>query len=104
MSIVIPLLELADDAENLADELGVERARHLLEQQRPRPGYERADDRDPLLLAARQPVGILARAVGEAEAPEQLKAAARASAAAMPPPFTAPRTTFCMTSMCGNRL
>src|SRR5919112_2151763 len=39
-------LELAHQVEHLADELGVERARDLVEQQRARAGRERADDRD----------------------------------------------------------
>ena len=34
---------------------------------------ERAHDRDPLLLAAREPVGVLVALVGEAEAGEQLR-------------------------------
>src|SRR5215210_3219137 len=52
-------LELAYELEHLADKLRVERARDLVEQQRARAGRERADDRDALLLAARQPVGAL---------------------------------------------
>ena len=45
--------------EDLADQLGVERARDLVEQQRPRVRRERAHDRHALLLAARQAVRAL---------------------------------------------
>ena len=51
--------EVADDVEHLADELGVERAGGLVEQQDLRAQGERAGDRDALLLAA----GQLARVV-----------------------------------------
>ena len=73
MSIVIPSRgELADDLEHLGDELGVERARDLVEQHEARLHRERAHDRDALLLAAGEPVGILLALVGEAEAGEEL--------------------------------
>ena len=57
--------------EHLGDELGIERARDLVEQQHARLHRERPHDGDPLLLAARQPVGILVRLVGEADALEE---------------------------------
>ena len=58
--------ELADHVEHLRDELRVERARHLVEQQQLRLHRERADDRDALLLPAREPVGVLVALVARA--------------------------------------
>ena len=63
--------ELADHVEHLGDELRVEGARDLVEQQQLGLHRERAHDRDALLLAAREPVGVLVALVGEAEALEQ---------------------------------
>jgi hypothetical protein len=71
------LLELADRGQHLADQLGVERAGDLVEQQRPRPRRERAGDRDPLLLAAGEAVRMLVLAPGEPEPCEQLARAPR---------------------------
>jgi hypothetical protein len=65
-------LELADRLQHLADELGIERARDLVEQQRAGTRRERAGDRDALLLAAREPVGVVVLAPLEPEAVEQL--------------------------------
>src|SRR6476659_10712397 len=49
-----PLLrELPDAREHLGDELGIELARHLVEEEQAWLHRQRADDRDPLLLAAR---------------------------------------------------
>ena len=67
--------QLSDHVEHLGDELGVERARDLVEEHQPRPHGQGAHDRDALLLSARQPVGIVVALVGEAEAGEQLDAA-----------------------------
>ncbi len=64
--------ELADHAQDLRHELGVERARHLVEQHHARTQRERAHDRDSLLLPARKPVGVVVALVGEPEAVEQL--------------------------------
>ena len=62
MTIVMPpRRELADDVEHLGDELRVEGARDLVEEQEVRLHRQRPDDRDPLLLAARQPVRVVAR-------------------------------------------
>ena len=63
--------ELADDVEHLGDELGVERARDLVEEQQPWLHRERAHDRDPLLLAAREAVRVLVALVREPEPLEQ---------------------------------
>ena len=64
--------ELADDSEHLGDELGVERARDLVEQEQSGLHGERAHDRDALLLSAREPIRVLVAFVGEAETGEQL--------------------------------
>ncbi len=68
-----PGRELADDVQHLADELRVERARHLVQQHQLRSHRESPDDRDPLLLAAREAVRVVAGPVGQPEAAEQLK-------------------------------
>ena len=65
-------LELPDRREHLADQLGIERAGDLVEQQRARPRRQRAGDRDALLLAAGEPVGMLVLAPLEPEARQQL--------------------------------
>ena len=64
--------ELSDDRENLGHELGIERARYLVQQEEPWIHRERAHDRDPLLLPAGEPVRVLVPLVREAEAGEQL--------------------------------
>jgi hypothetical protein len=66
------VLELADEVEHLADELGIERGGDLVEQQRARAAGQSAGDGDALLLAAREPVGWIVLAAGEPEAGEQL--------------------------------
>ena len=63
--------ELSDQTEDLSDQLRVERARHLVEEKQLRLHRERAQDRDPLLLAAREPVGVVVASIGEAKAAEQ---------------------------------
>ena len=97
--------ELADHLEHLGDELGVERARHLVEQHQLGLHRERAHDRDALLLAARQPVGVLVALVGEPEAARAARRA-RASASARPSPSAArgASVTLRSTLMCGKRL
>ena len=60
--------QLPDDREHLRDELGVERARDLVEQEEPGLHRQRPHDGDSLLLAAREPVRVLGPLVGEAEA------------------------------------
>ena len=58
ISIVIPDVgELPDQGEDLGDKLRVEGARDLVEQHEVGLHREGPDDRDALLLAARQPVG-----------------------------------------------
>ncbi len=86
--IVIPdCRQLADDGEHLADQLRVERAGDLVEQHQLRLHRQRAHDRGALLLAARQPVRVLAGLVAEPEAVEQL---ARALLARRPRSASAP--------------
>jgi hypothetical protein len=63
------------DAQDLGDELRVERARHLVEEHQARTHRERAHDRDALLLAARDAVGVLVPLVEQPEALEQLEGA-----------------------------
>src|SRR5215218_5396097 len=53
--------------------LGVELAGRLVGEEQPRPVGERAGDHDPLLLAARQLVGPMARPFGEPDEVEQLR-------------------------------
>jgi hypothetical protein len=64
--------ELADDLEHLADELGVESARDLVQEHEPGAHRKSPHDRGPLLLAAGEPVGILAGLVRQPEARQQL--------------------------------
>ena len=56
--------QVADDGEHVADQLGVEGRGDLVEQQQLGLGAERADQGGPLLLAAREPVGVLVHLVG----------------------------------------
>ena len=59
----------------LGDELGVERARHLVEEHQPRVGHQGACDRHPLLLSAGQVVGPRLRLGGQPDALEHREAA-----------------------------
>ena len=70
--IVIPSRgELAHHVEHLLDQLRVERAGDLVEEHHAGVHRQRPGDRDPLLLAAGEPVGVLVDLVGEADAGEQ---------------------------------
>ena len=107
ISIVIPPVgELADHLEHLADELRVERARDLVEQHQLGLHRERAHDRDALLLAAREPVGVLVALVGEPEAAEQLERALPRPRAARRPSAVCGRERHVPRArvMCGKRL
>ena len=97
--------ELADDVQHLADELGIERAGHLVEQQQRGIHGQCADDRHALLLAAGEAIGIVARACR----PGRIGRAARRPAprprrAAGPGRDAAPGVTLSSTDMCGKRL
>src|SRR5262249_49028962 len=60
------------DDENLSDELRVERGRDLVEEHHVRLHHQRPRDRDALLLAPRQLMGILPCLLFEADAAKQL--------------------------------
>ena len=97
--------ELADHLEHLGDELRVERARHLVEQHQLGLHRERAHDRDALLLAAREPVGVLVALVGEAEAARAARARAPRPRRASGRAPRAARASRCAARvMCGKRL
>ena len=97
--------ELADHVEHLGDELGVEGARHLVEQEEPRLHRERPHDRDPLLLAAGEPVGVLVALVDEAEPLEQRRRPRRRGLVReRPRAFRGASVTLSSTVMCGKRL
>ena len=63
-------LQLSHELEHVADQLRVEGARDLVQQEEPRPHGEGPQDGDPLLLASGETIRVLARLVGEAEAPQ----------------------------------
>jgi hypothetical protein len=63
--------QLAQDVEDLAHKFGVEGGGDLIEQHDFRRHGQRADDRDALLLPARELVGIVLHPVGKAEALEE---------------------------------
>ena len=91
------LLQLLDDRQHLAHEFGIKRAGHLVEQERTRASQQRPGDRDALLLAAGQAIGILPGPVGEPNRPSISSPAAFASAAGIPWACTAPMITFSST-------
>ncbi len=59
--------QFTDDVEHLGDELGVERRGDLVEQHEVRLHGQGPNDGDPLLLAARQTIGVLLGLVVEAD-------------------------------------
>ena len=74
--------QLPDDRQHLRHQHRVERRRDLVEQQDVRLHRQRAHDGDPLLLAAREPVGHRVALVGQPEA----RAAAPSPRASAPAP------------------
>src|SRR3954469_3505237 len=68
-------LQIPDRREDLADQLGIEGAGDLVEEQGPGAAGKGSGDRHPLLLAAGEVVGTVVLAAGEAEASEQGAAA-----------------------------
>ena len=97
--------ELADHVQDLGDELGVERARDLVEQHHVGLHRERPHDRHPLLLPAREPVRVVVALVREPEPFEQLRSRApRPRPSTVPSASIGPSVTLRSTVMCGNRL
>ena len=68
-------VQAAEQLEHLVAALGVERAGRLVGEQQRRLVGERAGDREPLPLAAREHAGRVLRLVGEAEQVEQVAGA-----------------------------
>ena len=83
-TIVMPVVgEILHHLQHLVDQLRIERARRLVEEQDARIRRHRARDRDPLLLPAGELARVGLRLVGEADPVEQLqRARARARRAA----------------------
>ena len=98
------VLQLADQAQHLADEFRVERARHLVEEHQPRPGHQRPRDRDPLLLAAGQLVRARARPVAQPDPLEHRQRRGLGLSRAMPCTRRGASVTLSSTRRCGNRL
>ena len=94
--------QFADDVEHLGDELGVERARDLVEEQQVGLHRQRPDDRHALLLAAGQPVRVLGDLVGQAEALQQGTASCSASARGVPRTRRGPSVTLSITACAGT--
>ena len=69
---VQPLLQRADLLAQLQPDLGVQRGQWLVQQQHARLDGQRAGQRDPLLLAARQLVRVLLGLVGQPDHVQQL--------------------------------
>ena len=67
------LRQRADGVEHLVDQLGIERRGHFVEQQDLGLQRQRPGDRDALLLAARELVGIGVMLVGEADLGEKAR-------------------------------
>ena len=99
-----PRRQLADHVEHLCDELRIERARDLVQQHDVGLHRQRANDRDALLLPARQAIGILVRLVRQPEPVEQLPRALLSLVRGEPSTFLGASVTFRSTVMCGNRL
>ena len=97
--------ELSDDVEHLGDELWVECARDLVKEEQVRLHRERPHDRDPLLLATRQPIRVFGSLVVESEAAEKLdRRAVSASSRHLPRTRRGARVTLSRTRRCGKRL
>src|SRR5207302_5822993 len=71
------LEELAELGADGGARVGVERGERLVEEEHARPARERARERDPLPLAARELARLRAGEVGDAEALEERPVAAR---------------------------
>ena len=96
---------LLQHLQHLADQLGIERRGDLVEQHQLRLHGERAGDRDALLLAARELVGIGVDLVLEPDAAQHVARRSRAPAAgAMPFTTVGASVMLRSTERCGNRL
>jgi hypothetical protein len=92
MSIVIsPSSAICGGCEHLADQLGVERARDLVEQHHLGAHGQRAGDGDALLLAARELRRVGVELVAQPHLLEQLLARSSASGASCPSTWMGPR-------------
>ena len=97
--------EVAHDDEHLADELRVERRRDLVEEHHVRLHHQRARDRDPLLLAARELVRVLVGLLLEPDAARAARAPRRsASARGILRIRRAASVRLSITVRCGKRL
>ena len=91
--------------EDLADELRVEGAGRLVEQQHPRLHGQRAGDGDPLLLAAREPRRVLVPLVEQVHLVEvALRGRDGLRSRGSPLTRIGASMQFSSTVMCGNRL
>ena len=96
--------EVAHDGQHLADQLGVERAGDLVEQHRLGLHGERPGDGDPLLLPARQLLGIVVGAVGEANLAQQRLGPLARRGVGQLSTWRGASITLSSAVMCGNRL
>ena len=71
MRMVVPARGWLHGGENLVDEFGHDPLRRLVQHQQPRPGHQRAADREHLLLPAGQCFSALVQPFGQAR--EQLE-------------------------------
>ena len=99
-----PLLDAADLDAQLVAHARVERRQRLVEQQHARLDRERSGERDALLLAAGELVGVVAGVVGEADELEHLLGARAPLPAAAILRIRSPNSTLRRASMLGNRL
>ena len=98
-TIVMPSRgQLAHHVEHLLDQLGVERAGDLVEQHHVRVHRQRPRDRDALLLAARQPLGVLERACRRARPARAARGSWRP-----PPPWGGPAPCAARSTRCAAR-
>ena len=106
ITIVMPAGgQLPDRVQHLGDEDGVQGARDLVEEHHVGVQRERPRDRDALLLATGEPVGIVVAPCPPGRTvPSSSVAFVRASVCDRPSAFSCASVTFRITVMCGNRL
>ena len=102
--VVMPDLELdpADLVPQLRPDLRVQRRQRLVEQQHLRLDGQRPGQRDPLLLAAGQLVGVPVRLRGQPDQVEHLDRPLVPLGCRRRLRSRSPNATFCRTVMCGN--